>query len=84
MGPEAVLIGNIANLPKHAVFVLVTVASFHLMWVVALLLFPLFVSLVINHFVAILVWIEFVLVLFMVMLLGHDDDGDDLDKASQC
>lgn len=68
MCPEAVLIGNVANLPKHAMFVLVAVATFNLHWMVAFLLFPLFVTLVINYFVTILVWIEFVMLMIIMML----------------
>lgn len=63
------LIGNIANLPKHSMFVLVAVASLDLHRVVAFLLFPLLVSLVIDHFVAILVRVEFVVFMILVMLL---------------
>ena len=69
MGPEAMLICDIANLPEHSGLVLVAVASLHLHWRVALLLFPLLVALVINHLVAILVRVEFmVLVVLMVLL----------------
>lgn len=61
MGPETMLIGNVANLPKHAMLVLVAVAALHLHGVVALFLFPLFISLVVDYFVAVLVWVVFVL-----------------------
>lgn len=67
MGPETMLIGDIANLPEHAVFVFESIASLDLVRVVAFLLLPLFVALVVNHFVAVLVWIELVLVLVVVL-----------------
>lgn len=80
MGPEAVLICYVANLPKHAVLVLVTIASLHLHRVVALFLFPLFVSLVIDNLVSIFVWVVFVMfmilmMLFMVVLIVGKDSG---------
>lgn len=68
MGPEAVFIGDIANLPEHAVFVFVAIASLNLMRMMAFFLFPLFVSFVIDHFIAVLVGIEFMFVFFMVLL----------------
>lgn len=68
MRPEAMLICNIANLPKHAMFVLVAVASLHLHRRVALFLLPLFVALVVDDFVAILVWVEFVMLVILVVL----------------
>lgn len=68
VSPEAVLISNVANLPEHSVLVLVTIASLHLMRSVALLLFPLFVSLVIDDFVSILVWVELVVLVILVVL----------------
>ena len=68
MGAETVLIGDIANLPEHSVLVLVTVATLHLHRVMTLLLFPLFVALVIDHLVSVLVWMELVVLMFLVML----------------
>lgn len=68
MSPEAVLVGNVANLSIHSMFVLITIASFDLHWVMALFLFPLLVAFVIYNFVAILVRIELmVFVLFVVL-----------------
>lgn len=60
---------DVTDLPKHAMFVLVTIASFDLMRVMAFFLLPLFVTLVINHLVAVLVGVEFVLMFLMVMVL---------------
>lgn len=68
MGPEAVLVGDVANLPEHSVLVLVAVASLHLHGGVALLLFPLLVALVVDHFVAVLVWVELVMLVILVVL----------------
>jgi hypothetical protein len=68
VSPEAVLISDVANLPEHSVLVLVTVASLHFVGCVALLLFPLFVTFVIDDFVAIFVWIEFVVLVILMVL----------------
>ena len=68
MRAEAMFVCNVANLPKHAVFVFVTVATLNLVRVVALLLFPLLVSLVINNLVAILIWIKLVMLVILMML----------------
>ena len=69
VGPEAVLISNVANLPEHAVFVLIAVAALHLVWRVALLLFPLLVAFVVYDFVSIFVWIELVMLVVLMVLL---------------
>lgn len=68
VSPEAVLISNVANLPEHSVLVLVAVAALHLMGRVALLLFPLFVALVVDDFVAVLVRVELVVLVILVVL----------------
>lgn len=67
MRPEAVLVGDVANLPVQSVFVFVTVGALHLHRVMALLLLPLFVALVVDDFVAVLVRMELVFVLFMML-----------------
>lgn len=63
------LISNIANLPEHSVLVFIAIASLDFMWMVTLLLFPLLVTLVVNHFVAVLVRVEFVMFVILVMLI---------------
>lgn len=68
VGPEAVLVGDVANLPEHSVLVLVAVAALHLVGRVALLLFPLLVALVVDHFVAVLVGVELVVLVVLVVL----------------
>ena len=71
--PEAMLICNVANLPEHAVLVLVAVAALDLHGRVALFLLPLLVAFVINHFVAVFVRVELVmLVVLVVLFVGLD------------
>lgn len=69
MSTESVLVGNVADFSEHTVLVLVSVAPLHLLWVVALLLLPLLVTFVVDDFVAILVWVELVLVLLVVHVM---------------
>lgn len=73
MGPETVLICYVANLPEKSMLVLVTVAAFNLMWMMALLLLPLLVAFVIDDFVSIFVRVE--LVMFMFVMLVCDCRG---------
>lgn len=68
MGAESMLICYIANLSKHSVLVLVSVAAFHFMRMMTLLLLPLFVTFVVDNFVSILVGVEFVVFVVFVML----------------
>lgn len=81
MSPEAVLVCNVANLPKHAMLVLVSIAAFHLMWVMALLLFPLFVTFVIDHFVTVLVWVKLMVFVILMMLYECKNKQSTLFKS---
>lgn len=62
------LIGDVANLSEHPMFVLVAITSLDLHRVVALFLFPLLVTFMIYNFVAILVRIKLVVLVILVML----------------
>lgn len=66
---------NVANLPEHAVLVFVSIAAFHFMWVVALLLLPLLVTFVVDHFVSIFVGVEFMMLMVLVVLLVFNRIG---------
>lgn len=79
MGPEAMFICDVANLPEHAMLVLVTIAALHLHWVVTFLLLPLLVAFVINHLVAVFVGVVFVFVMLLMML---DVDGCMVSKIT--
>lgn len=68
VGAETVLVGNVANLPKHSVLVLISVAALNLHWCVAFLLLPLLVSFVIDDFVSVLVRIKLVVLVVFMML----------------
>lgn len=67
VGPKTVLVCNVANLPEHAVLVLVTIGALDLVRAMAFLLFPLLVSLMVNDFVTVFVRME--LVVFLMVLL---------------
>ena len=80
MCPEAMLIGNVANLPKHAVLVFVAIATLDFHWMVALLLFPLLVALVIYYFVAVFVRIILVMLMVLMMLICSDHSNTEVSR----